>query len=126
MSIRGQKGQSLVEFGLVLPVLVLLLVGIVQFGVVLNVWLTVGHAAAEGARSAIVGLGEAEVVQKVKESCPTLDQDSLVVEVTGSQGPRGAPVTVRVEYAIEIVPLFRPMFPQDPFPVSAQAVMALE
>ena len=126
MSIRGEKGQSLVEFALVLPVLVLLVIGMIEFGRVLNVWLIVGNGAREGARYAAVGLSEAKVIQKVKDFCPTLDPGSLVIEVTGAQGPRGTPVTVRVEHAIDIIPLFRPMFPENPFPVSAEAVMTLE
>ena len=67
MSIRGEKGQSLVEFALVLPVLVLLVIGMIEFGRVLNVWLIVGNGAREGARYAAVGLSEAKVIQKVKD-----------------------------------------------------------
>jgi len=126
MSIRGEKGQSLVEFALVLPVLVLLLVGIIEFSRLLSVWLVVSNGAREGARYGIVGPSEAEVIEKVKEACPTLDADSLIVEVTGAQGPRGTPLTVRVECPVDVISLLRPMFPQNPFPVTAQAAMALE
>jgi len=126
MSVRGEKGQTLVEFALVLPILVLLVIGMLEFGRVLNVWLIVNNAAREGARYATVGVSEAEVIARVKEACPTLDADSLVVEVSGAQGLMGSPVAVRVESAIELVPLIGALFPENPFPVGAQAVMALE
>ena len=126
MSVRGEKGQTLVEFALVLPILVLLIIGMLEFGRVLNVWLIVNNAAREGAPHATVGVSEAEVIARVKEACPTLDADSLVVEVSGAQGLMGSPVAVRVESAIELVPLIGALFPENPFPVGAQAVMALE
>lgn len=47
---RGEAGQSLVEFALVLPLLLLLLFGIFQFGAVFNSLITLNAAAREGAR----------------------------------------------------------------------------
>ena len=82
MPVRGEKGQTLVEFALVLPILLLLIIGMLEFGRVLNAWLIVSNGAREGARYATVRASEAEVVAKVKEACPTLDSDSLMVEVT--------------------------------------------
>ena len=126
MSIRGEKGQTLVEFALILPVLLLLVIGMLQFGRVLSVWLIVSNSAREGARYAAIGFSEAEVILKAQESCATLDPGSLVIEAIGAQGPRGDPVTVAVEYPVDITPLFEPIFPQDPYPVSAEVTMRLE
>jgi Flp pilus assembly protein TadG len=50
VSNRGEEGQSLVEFALVLPLLLLLLLGIIQFGAVFNALITINAAAREGAR----------------------------------------------------------------------------
>ncbi len=47
---RSEAGQSLVEFALVLPVLLLILLGIIQFGAVFNSLITLNAAAREGAR----------------------------------------------------------------------------
>ena len=126
MFMRGEKGQTLIEFALVLPVVLLLVVGMLVFGRVMNVWLIVGNGAREGARYAAVGLSEAEVIQKVEEICPTLDLGILSIMVTDAQGPRGAPVTVAVEYPVDITPLFEPIFAQDPYPVSAEVTMRME
>lgn len=50
---RGQRAQSLVEFSLVAPVLLLLLFGVVDFGRALYYYVTLQQAANEGARVAI-------------------------------------------------------------------------
>ena len=52
--IRGNRGQSVIEFALVLPLLLLVLFGITEFG---RCWMTqniLTSAAREGARLAIV------------------------------------------------------------------------
>lgn len=117
----------MVEFALVLPLLMLLVVGILEFGRVLNTYLVVLNGAREGARYAAVGVSASEVIQKVKNACPSCSASLLVVQVTGASGLRGDPVTVRVTYPVEIVtPMFERFFSNDPFPVSAEAVMRLE
>jgi Flp pilus assembly protein TadG len=53
--IRDAKGQSLVEFILVLPVVFLLIVNVVNFGAFFYAWITVSNAARAGADYAILG-----------------------------------------------------------------------
>jgi Flp pilus assembly protein TadG len=48
--ISSEKGQSAVEFALVLPLLLVLLLGIIEFGWFLNAKITITGAAREGAR----------------------------------------------------------------------------
>ena len=52
---RGGRGQSLVEFALVLPVLTLLIFGIIDFGMGLRSYISLTNATREGARFAAVG-----------------------------------------------------------------------
>ena len=52
--IRNQQGQALAEFALVLPALILLLFGMVEFGRGFNYWNDATHISAEGARFAVV------------------------------------------------------------------------
>ena len=54
--IAGRHGQALVEFALILPLFLLLVVGIIQFGIGLNYWLDLTHTANQGARYATVNL----------------------------------------------------------------------
>jgi Flp pilus assembly protein TadG len=52
---RGQRGQSSVEFALVLPLLLLVLFGIVEFARAFNAYNDLNQMAAAGARFAAVG-----------------------------------------------------------------------
>lgn len=47
---HGDEGQNLVEFALLLPVLMFILMGIMQFGLIFAVYLTDNNAVREGAR----------------------------------------------------------------------------
>jgi Flp pilus assembly protein TadG len=51
----NDRGQSLVEFALVIPVLVILVFGIIDFGMGLRAYITVTQATREGARFGAVG-----------------------------------------------------------------------
>lgn len=53
---KRDSGQSLVEFALVLPVFLLLLAGIIDFGFMFYSRITVINAAREGARSAVTAI----------------------------------------------------------------------
>jgi Flp pilus assembly protein TadG len=58
MSITGNKnkiGQTLVEFSLVLPTLMVVILGMVEFGRILQVWITVQNCAQAAARYATTG-----------------------------------------------------------------------
>jgi len=49
-----ESGQAMVEFALILFPLLLLVVGIIQFGIGLNYWLDMNRLANQGARWAVV------------------------------------------------------------------------
>ena len=52
-----ESGQALVEFALILPLFLAIVVGMIQFGVALNFWLDMQRLANQGARSAAVNCG---------------------------------------------------------------------
>jgi Flp pilus assembly protein TadG len=52
---RTDKGASALEFALVLPVLMAIVLGIIQFGLVMQAQLALVHASEEGARVASIG-----------------------------------------------------------------------
>jgi Flp pilus assembly protein TadG len=52
---QNERGASLVEFALVLPILVLLVFGVIEFGTTYNNYLSIRGGAREGARQADVG-----------------------------------------------------------------------
>jgi Flp pilus assembly protein TadG len=104
-SIRGQRGQTLVEFTIILPILLLLILGILQFGVVFNNYITLTDAVRAGARQAAVGRSVADpvgaAVSRVRASAVGLDQAQLGVTVT-SVWTQGADVTVTATYPYSI------------------------
>jgi len=52
--LRKQEGQALVEFALVAPLFLMIVFGIISFGVGLNYWLDMNRTANQGARQAVV------------------------------------------------------------------------
>ncbi len=54
-AVQRQAGQALAEFAMVLPVLVLLIFGLVDTSRLYQSWVTMQHAAREGARYGVTG-----------------------------------------------------------------------
>jgi hypothetical protein len=53
-----ERGQALVEFAIIVPLFLMIVVGIIQFGVALNYWLDLQRIANQGARWAAVNCGQ--------------------------------------------------------------------
>jgi Flp pilus assembly protein TadG len=102
---KNQQGQSMTEFALVLPILVILLFGVIQFGIVFNNYITVTDAVRAGARKGAVGRHlqnpNAAVEQSVRDAATDLRQSDLNVSVASSWQP-GETVTVTGSYPYSI------------------------
>ena len=61
---KSQKGSAVLEMALVLPILLMLLFGVVEFGRVLMVKQAITNAAREGARAGAVDLNDSGALQK--------------------------------------------------------------
>jgi Flp pilus assembly protein TadG len=91
------------EFAIVAPVLLLVLMGIMQLGIVYNNWVTLTDAARAGARKAAVCRSGCSpdattaVTNAVKNSAANLTQANLTVTVT-STWAQGADATVSASY----------------------------
>ena len=70
---RDRRGQSMVEFALVLPIFVLILVGIFDFGRAIYAFNTISNAAREGARLAIVDQTVSHVQEVAAGASVSLD-----------------------------------------------------
>jgi Flp pilus assembly protein TadG len=95
----------MVEFAIVLPLLLLLLLAILQLGVVFNNYLTLTDAVRAGARQGAVGRWLADpsgsAVSRVRTSAAGLDQTRLSVSVT-SPWTQGSNVTVSASYPYSV------------------------
>lgn len=105
MILKNQKGQALVEFALILPILLLVVMAILQFGMMLNSYLTIENASREGARAGIVGSSDAEIQQLIISTSPNLDPTNLTVSITPAEGLRksGDTIIVDISYNYEFV-----------------------
>ena len=104
--LSGEKGASAVEFAIILPVLIILVFGIFQFGLAYNDYIALTHAGREGVRLAAVGLDEDPVFfeQEVRNSAPSVE--IVTITVDNPEGIIiGKPVVVTVTgeiFSIEI------------------------
>ena len=79
---RQRRGQSLVEFALVLPILLVIVAGTLEVGNVLTLYLRVQHAAREGARFAAAGGVEVRsIIDQSSREALELDEDYMTVWV---------------------------------------------
>ncbi len=103
--IKNHRGQTLVEFALVIPWLILLVVGVMEFGLILNQYMVVAEAAREGARSAALGGDDATVTGVVKGAVPSpgMDSNQIKVTVVPATRTRGNSVTVTVTYPLKTI-----------------------
>ncbi len=126
--IKKTRGQALVEMAFVLPVIILVLMGIVEFGRIFNAYLVLTNASREGARVAAVGGADLDVMNSILNVTPTLNQPSLSITVNPieTERSRGLPVTVTVNYNLQLIcPVVNVILP-NPFPLASQTTMRIE
>jgi Flp pilus assembly protein TadG len=67
-----EQGAAAVEMALVLPLLLLLVFGIIEFGFIFNRYISVTHAAREGVRQLAVGVDPGAASAAAEGSVPEL------------------------------------------------------
>jgi hypothetical protein len=78
---RGQRGQSLVEFSLVIPLFLLLLIAVFDLGRGVFAYNTLTNAAREGARMAIVNQDTATIIADAKAATATVELNDPSVQI---------------------------------------------
>lgn len=121
----GERGSAVVEFALVLPLLLLLVVAIVQVGVLVRARLILEQSARAGAREAAVESDEGSVRSAAEAAAPGLSAEDITVAVQRSGG-RGDPVTVSVDYDVRVADLLAGWLLPDSVHLGAEATMRQE
>jgi Flp pilus assembly protein TadG len=113
-ALRDDAGAAAVEFALILPVVLLLLFGIIEFGRAWNVKQVLTDAAREGARVAVVNnvmsaaALQPKVTSTVREAAARAGLDTipatLDIQLSGIPGGTNTPATVALKY--DYTPLF--------------------
>jgi len=93
----AEGGTAAVEFALVLPLVLVVILALVQVGVFARDRVLVEAAARAGARAAALADDPAAVTAAAQAAAPGLDAGILAI-VTARSGTRGDPVTVSVTY----------------------------
>jgi hypothetical protein len=144
----GNRGASVVEFALILPLLLLLLMAIIELGALFWVQMTMQHAVREGARYAISGrvdldpnpdeagrVRPAAVAEKIRLSSLGL-YDSVVtgmtvtdpagIELAGFGNP-GEIIVIRLQCSWQLLtPLVRPFFDDGTYTFTVSSTMRNE
>lgn len=108
--LAADDGQAAVEFAIVVPVLIALLLGILQAGIAFSHYLAVTDAARIGDRKAVLlrvgSLSPSDVTAAVEAAAPGLNPAQLGVSVTDPTDPTfqqsGSTVQVTVTYPYSI------------------------
>ena len=103
--IRLDDGAALVEFALILPLLIMLIFGIVEFGRAYNANITLTHATREGVRELAISGDQVAAVTTTRDAATTLDP--ALLQVTTSTCTPGQMARVHVRYPFDYnIPLF--------------------
>ena len=138
MRIRSRGGQSLVEFALVLPLLLIILFGIIDFGIAMYDRAVVTNAAREGARAGIVMAATRKTAAEIQDVVWNYCASNVVtfgnvafnktsdITVTGAGGVSGADlqVTVRYPYRFAVISYLLPSLATPT--ITASVVMKME
>ncbi len=99
-----ERGATAVEFALILPLLVMFVFGIVEFGRGYQARLTVTHAAREGVR--VLAVTEDQAAAEAAALAAVAGIDPTNVTITSIPCSAGLPAEVLVSYPIVIdIPL---------------------
>jgi Flp pilus assembly protein TadG len=104
---RREDGQALVEFALIVPMLLLLIVGVAEFSRAWNAKQVLTDAAREALRSSVVANPDytyQSMLNQINQNLrrAALDPDAAQVSVEGWKAGTGTPARIRIDYSHEL------------------------
>lgn len=127
-NLGNKSGQAIVETALILPLILLILMGIIDFGFLFNNYLVIDNASREGARSAAVGSTDSVIMSTVSSMTLSLEPTKLKTTIypTGASRIKGSQVTITIEYDYSLItPIIGAIVP-NPVHLTAKTVMRVE
>lgn len=94
---RDDRAQALVEFAMVLPLLLILVFGIIDFGRALQAYVTVNNSSREGGRLGSIN-PNGDIQGKVRDSAGDFGDDVTIVVSFPDGKDSGDTVKVDVDY----------------------------
>ncbi|MFC9332672.1 TadE family protein [Arthrobacter sp. NPDC057009] len=105
MSKSNERGAVAVEFALLAPILIMILLGVMEFGRAYNAQITLSNAAREGARVMAIEKDQSKAVTAVTHAAAnlnpmTIEFTSFPNTTTPTNCPAKSQVTVIVKYSL--------------------------
>lgn len=96
----GERGAAAVEFALILPVLLVLVMGLIEFSLLFNNQISLTNAAREGARFMAIKNNSANAKSAVIAAAPSVNPriSASDISVSPSNCTAGSTVTVTIVY----------------------------
>lgn len=126
--IKDERGQSLVEMALLLPVLLLLLAGIIDFGRLMYSYAHLHMAAQETVRMGGLGKKDAQIIDFAHHYVQLGNVSSLRVDITPAESNRhsGDYVTVKLHYPFRLnTPFISELLP-NPIDIETESTIRVE
>jgi Flp pilus assembly protein TadG len=138
---HDERGAAMVEFALVLPLLLVLVFGMLEFGKAFNYWIDTTHLANEGARWAVVnqnpGTGTLQEYVKGRAntvelrdggtaSIPAGDEAEVCISFPNGTANVGDPVLVTVTATYHWLPFIGERISSADVTIRGSATMRLE
>lgn len=123
-----ERGQALVEFALVLPLMLILFCGVIDFGRIIYANLNLNMVSQEAVRMAGLGDSDELVIQFTEDNFHAGDSNQLNISISPNDSLRvsGDYVSVSLEYPISYAtPLISSLFP-SPFIVNVSSTIRVE
>lgn len=127
----SEQGQALVELAMVLPILLLLLFGIIEYGRIMSAGLVVTHSARDAARFGSVGATDSEIIDRIRTKTAAALYDTsnpakLSINIVRTMDSGGDDIRVDVSYPVTLYMPIISSIAGNPFTVKGSSVMRLE
>ncbi len=126
--LKNERGQALTEFALVLPLILILVCGMFDFGRIMYTHMSLNIISQEAVRLGALGDNDEVIIQFTEDHFTVGDSSELTVQVSpdDSQRKSGDYITVSIEYPINYVtPLISSIFP-SPYVVNTSSTIRVE
>ncbi|PKM76263.1 MAG: pilus assembly protein TadE [Firmicutes bacterium HGW-Firmicutes-15] len=125
---KSQQGQALVELALVLPILLMLLFGIIEFGRIFGAYMVITNLSREGARYGVVGHDDSQIQNLIISGRAWLDESKFTITLSPpyTERDKGDSLGVTIDYPVDLLlPIVAEILP-NPVNLSVQCLMRVE
>lgn len=125
---RKQKGQAILELALVLPIILIIFCGIVDFGRILHAKEQLNLVAQEAVRLGGLGKSDSEVTAFVMDKATLKDKDTIALSFTPKYANRksGDYLTLKITYEVKYITPFMNVILPSPCIIDAESTIRVE